>query len=91
MWLLMTATKPIPTSEKAQAKFWARVEKTDGCWNWTGAKVKHYGVMRFEGKIHYVHRVSAAIHGVDCDGLEIDAKCYISSAHIVLDGRCTFR
>lgn len=25
-------------SEKFIARFWKKVEKTDGCWNWTGAK-----------------------------------------------------
>lgn len=42
-----------------EQRFWSKVNKTDGCWEWTGAKDKHgYGVMRFSGKTHRAHRLS---------------------------------
>ena len=30
-------------SEPSISKFWRNVEKTDGCWNWTGMTVRGYG------------------------------------------------
>lgn len=38
-------------------RFWSKVDKTDGCWNWTAAKDRDgYGRFRFEGKLHMAHR-----------------------------------
>lgn len=38
-------------------RFWEKVEKTDGCWNWIGAKSKAgYGQIRADGKCQYAHR-----------------------------------
>ncbi len=30
-------------------RFWEKVQKTDGCWIWTGATTQGYGVIRAEG------------------------------------------
>lgn len=46
--------------------FWARVEKTDTCWNWTGVILKNsgYGQVKILKKHYYVHRVSFLLeHG----------------------------
>ena len=55
-------------------RFWARVEKGDGCWLWTGARSGNgYGCMRVEGKVHSVHRLSYEWHiGPIPDGFTID-------------------
>ena len=41
-------------------RFWAKVQKTDGCWLWTGARKgsENYGFFYTEGKQRYAHRVS---------------------------------
>lgn len=43
-------------------RFWARVEKTDTCWTWTGALnakgERGYGVIWFRGRQEYVHRLA---------------------------------
>ncbi len=45
-----------------EEKFWEKVEKTDDCWNWTGAKfLSNYGML-VHGKQLRVHRVSWQIH-----------------------------
>lgn len=36
--------------------FWDRVEKTDGCWPWKGAKVSGYGKITITGRIWRAHR-----------------------------------
>lgn len=38
--------------------FWARVEKTENCWLWQGAKAKHggFGICYVDGKVLNAHR-----------------------------------
>jgi len=42
-------------------RFWSKVTKTDGCWEWTGYTVGGYG--RFTRKRVSAHRFSFEIHG----------------------------
>jgi hypothetical protein len=54
------------------------VEKTDGCWLWTGNKTSAgYGIIRLRGRIHdYAHRYSwQSINGSIPEGLEICHDC----------------
>jgi hypothetical protein len=63
-----------------ESRFWAKVEKTDGCWIWTGAKITAgYGHItrgrRDEGHV-LAHRLSYELHvGPIPDGLVIDHLC----------------
>jgi len=59
-------------------RFWARVEKTDNCWNWTGTKAKGgYGRIAYNGKQQMAHRVSFELSGeVIPEGMMIDHKCH---------------
>lgn len=43
-------------------RFWERVRKSDGCWEWTGTKRNDYGTMRVAKKHEYAHRISWLIH-----------------------------
>jgi hypothetical protein len=49
-----------------EERFWAKVDKTDACWNWAAAKGRHgYGVIATEGKYgspQLAHRVSWELH-----------------------------
>lgn len=41
------------------ANFWEKVNKTEGCWEWTGSKNKKgYGSFGVDGKTQKAHRVS---------------------------------
>lgn len=58
--------------------FWARVDKTDGCWNWTGSGTpKGYGMFMPAGKQRvYVHRyVYELMVGPIPEGLTLDHLC----------------
>jgi hypothetical protein len=51
------------STREAQAKlhkrFDAKVKKTDGCWEWTGARSDcGYGCIGIEGKTCYAHRIA---------------------------------
>lgn len=46
-------------SEEAKARFWRKVNKTDGCWLWTGAVSRNgYGQFTVGGKTKLAHRVA---------------------------------
>ncbi|MGN6724079.1 MAG: HNH endonuclease signature motif containing protein [Marmoricola sp.] len=74
----MATIKP---GSDAWDRFWDKVEKTEGCWNWTGAKDNHgYGNVRVNKLYTKAHRVSfAATHGPIPEGMLIDHKCHTPS------------
>lgn len=40
-------------------RFWARVQKGDGCWLWTAATTSHgYGVASWRGRVVMAHRIA---------------------------------
>lgn len=46
-------------------RFWAKVNKTDYCWEWTAAKKPSgYGNFWLNGKYINAHKYSAIIHGI---------------------------
>lgn len=60
-------------------RFWAKVQKTDGCWLWTGARNnKGYGLVRVSGNLVLVHRLSyeSAIGPIPPE-LQIDHLCRV--------------
>jgi len=58
-------------------RFLTKVNKTDGCWNWTAHKDKDgYGRFRIDGKIHRAHRVSYELYkGEITKGLVVRHSC----------------
>ncbi len=60
-----------------EQRFWAKVRKTDHCWEWMGSKdTTGYGRIHANGRQRPAHRVSYEMHvGPIPDGLEIDHLC----------------
>lgn len=58
-------------------RFWAKVEKTDGCWWWRGALTGHgYGSFRVGKKMPGAHRVAwELLRGPIPKGQQIDHLC----------------
>lgn len=58
-------------------RFFAKVRKTDRCWEWVGAAFQNgYGAFWIDGKTTGAHRASYQIHiGEIPQGLEIDHLC----------------
>lgn len=58
-------------------RFCAKIQKTAGCWIWTGAKISSgYSELRVGGKPEYGHRLSYEhFKGKIPDGLVIDHLC----------------
>lgn len=64
--------------EDAQlVRFWRKVDRTYGCWNWTGATQRGYGVVRIDKAYLRAHRVAWEwANGVPVpDGLYILHDC----------------
>lgn len=44
-------------------RFWGKVRKSDGCWEWTGATTTGYGSMgNGQGRTELAHRISWRLH-----------------------------
>lgn len=58
-------------------RFWSKVNKSDGCWEWTGATMNLYGIFRLDGRNYVAHRVSYMwANGPIPDGAEVDHMCF---------------
>ena len=58
-------------------RFWGKVDKTDSCWNWTGAKQNGYGIFRIGGRSQIAHRVSYMWANGDIpEGAQMDHMCH---------------
>lgn len=60
-----------------EQRFWSRVQKTEGCWNWTGALVAgRYGNSTWKNKPSLAHRASWEMHHGDIpEGLNVCHHC----------------
>lgn len=60
------------------ARFWVKVNKTDGCWLWTASLTTGgYGQFRHDGKVCRAHRLAyEALVGPIPDGLMLDHTCF---------------
>lgn len=60
-------------------RFWAKVEKTESCWNWTAAKTHNgYGVAYLPNhKQQVAHKIAyRMLVGEVPDGIELDHTCH---------------
>jgi len=77
-----------PSAESKEAFFWSRVEKTDGCWNWTGSKTTlGYAILKYRGGVTGAYRFSYALaHGPIPENGVIDHLCHnpgcVNPAHL---------
>lgn len=75
-----------------EERFWAKVDKTEGCWNWTGAHGEQgHGQIFTHGRSGTTpaHRVSYEMHvGPIPEGLVVDHMCHnppcVNPAHLRL-------
>jgi hypothetical protein len=61
-----------------EVRFWAKVDKTETCWNWTASKCRNgYGRFGMKDKVPYSHRVSyEMVNGPIPAGMELDHTCH---------------
>ena len=64
-------------NKKQHINFWAKVDKTGICWEWTATKLHNgYGQFHLNGKTKLAHRISYEIKwGKIPDGLQLDHLC----------------
>lgn len=70
--------KPLYRREPTMAgRFWTKVQKTEGCWLWTGSTTAGYGRISVDGVLQLAHRVSFAWEsGPIPDGMLVDHRCH---------------
>jgi len=58
-------------------RFWAKVQKSDGCWLWTASTDgKGYGKMLVDGGLQQAHRISWQLHtGISPGALDVCHTC----------------
>lgn len=85
-----------------ELRFWAKVELSDSCWNWTGAKHRGYGQFtlrwwrtadgRWQCQTVRAHRLAYEwLVGLIPDGLTIDHECENRSCVRPGIGHCVVR
>ena len=78
------------TAEQKE-RFWAKVNKTDSCWLWTGScDSSEHGQCRINNKLYRVHRISWLLAGnIIPEGLEVCHECKfkncVNPAHLRTD------
>lgn len=84
--------RPAVYSPAVVARFWSKVERSEVCWLWTGAKLKrrthHYGLFNTPRTV-YVHRLAYELHyGPIPKGMVVMHTCdrpeCVRPAHLVL-------
>lgn len=46
------------TETEQAARFWSRVQRGDGCWEWRGARSAGYGIMKFRDRLDRAPRIA---------------------------------
>ena len=67
----------LPPRASLEDRLWARVEKSEGCWEWTGPlKDGRWGYLSDHGEMRLVHRVSYELTvGPITEGLVVRHRC----------------
>ena len=63
-------------ADSIDAAFRSRIEVTDGCWLWSGATVRGYGMLKYRGRRIYAHRYALESLGFNLEGLLVDHLCH---------------
>lgn len=70
-----------PILRTLEERFWAKVRRTESCWEWVGAKRQRgYGSVQFHGKVRTAHRVAWELtRGPLDDSQYLDHICHNTS------------
>lgn len=74
----LTRLRDMGNGKSFQDRFWAKIQRTETCWDWTGAiNSRGYGVIKKNDNILLAHRYSYQEHkGKIPTGISIDHVCH---------------
>ena len=78
-WGALSEKEQIAATERAKSRFWAKVDKSGECWNWTASTYSNgYGAFRgADGRVNVAHRYACKISGREVpDELDVDHLCF---------------
>ena len=69
--------RPSSRGRPLEQRFWVKVKKTPGCWEWTAATTSNgYGQFSVDGRYRRAHRVAWEMtNGPIPEGMELDHRC----------------
>lgn len=69
--------RPLRPKLTLEQRFWAKVRKTDDCWEWTASTNGNgYGKIKADGQTRRAHRVSWELtNGPIPEGMDLDHRC----------------
>ena len=66
------------TKASLAERFWAKVNKTETCWLWTGSTSRGYGYFSIHPRMIQAYRVSYEMeYGPIPDGVHVDHVCHV--------------
>ena len=75
---IRATSSPAPFADAAnEARFWAKVDQKNGCWEWTASlQSQGYGCFGINGRIELAHRLSYQhFYGPIPDGMQVLHRC----------------
>ena len=69
--------RPLRSQITLEQRFWAKVRKTDDCWEWiAAANGNGYGLIWIDGRVRIAHQVAwEIVNGSIPDRMELDHRC----------------
>lgn len=79
--------RPLRPKLTLEQRFWAKVKKTPGCWEWTAAMTSGYGYISVNGRMMPAHRLLwETVNGPIPKGKVLDHRCFnrrcVKPAHL---------
>lgn len=70
----------LPTAPALIDRFWSKVDKTEGCWLWTGSRFRSgYGQFQYDGRPHSAHRIAWLLTHGKLPGQRVLHHCDVRS------------
>ena len=68
--------RPLQPKLTLEQRFWSKVHKAAGCWEWTASTSNGYGLIDVDGRMRLAHRLAWEMTtGPIPEGMDVDHRC----------------